>query len=251
VHLSVRSLLFILVASSSSAAAQTYVRGGVASERARDVTLRDVDCGSVQPPALFGCGSGADRLPFGARGDLRQGMAFEVALGRERGRARGEVTLAARSHFDLDAQANFTGVTGEQAVSARVRSLALVIGGAVDLAPPTWRVRPFVTAGAGIARNEIGSITFAFPGIGANAVTITRGGAATGFTWTAGVGVTAQIARDLFVDLTARHTDLGAVRGDQGEALIVRPTRSLELDIAATKMEWHTRGMSLSLRRRF
>jgi opacity protein-like surface antigen len=246
-----RSFLFILIALSFSSAAQPYVRGGIAVEGSQDITLLDVDCSSTQPPALFGCGSGADGLPFAARGDLQHGLAFELAFGHERGRVRGEVALAARSHFDLDAHANFTGVTGEQPVSARVRSTALMLNGAVDLAPATWRVRPFITAGAGVAHNEMGSVTFAFPGIGANAVTVTQGGGATGFMWTAGIGLTGQLCPGLFLDLTARHTDLGAVRGDEGEARIVRPTRNLRLDIAAIEMEWETRGVSVSLRRRF
>jgi hypothetical protein len=129
--------------------------------------------------------------------------------------------------------------------------MSLLIAGAVDLAPTTWRVRPFMTGGAGVARNAMGPVTFSFPGISPEAVTITHGGEATGLTWTAGAGLTMDFGRGFSLDFTARHTDLGHLRGARGDATIVRPTRTLRLEVASIETEWLTRGMHLSVRRRF
>jgi opacity protein-like surface antigen len=244
-------VLIIVFLCSFSIAAQPYARAGIGVETAGDATLLDRDCASTNPPALFGCGAGPDGAPFSARGKVDSGAAFELALGHERGRTRAEVLLTSRSGFELDAQSNFTGVVGNQPVSAGLRSLSLMLAGVVDLAPERWCIRPFVTAGAGVARNEMGRVLFTFPGIGPNAVTVTRGGSATGFAWTAGAGVTIALTNGLSIDVTARHTDLGEIHGDAGEATIVRPTRTLRLDIAATEMEWQTRGLSVLVRQRF
>ncbi|HEX8616023.1 MAG TPA: hypothetical protein VF911_00445, partial [Thermoanaerobaculia bacterium] len=119
-------------------AASPYVRLGAGLERGRDTVVRDRDCSATQPPALFGCG-------FEARGELDQAPALEFALGAGN-RMRVELAFAYRE-LELDATSNFTGVTGEQNVSARVRSLSTMVNGAIELAPASWRIRPFVTAG--------------------------------------------------------------------------------------------------------
>lgn len=231
--------------------AQTYVSFGASLESSEKVTLRDRNCGSATPPALFGCGVGSDGQAFGARGEIERGSALHFAVGRERDRARVELLFTTRSERSLDAKANFTGVAGEQPVTASVRSRSLMLNGAVDVAAPSWKVRPFITGGMGAARNEVGDITFAFPSIAPSAVTVTRGGETTSLAWSGGVGVTVPFPHGFALDFTAKVSDVGTIRGDAGEALIVRPTRTLRLDIAATEMRWRTRGLSLTLRRRF
>jgi opacity protein-like surface antigen len=113
---------------------------------------------------------------------------------------------------------------------------------------PQWRVRPLVTAGAGVARNSVGHVTFAFPSIGEDAVTITRGGASTSFAWTAGAGMSFAMTPNLSLDLTWRTTDLGDVETDAGTATIVRPTRRLEIEIAGTRMALKTSGIAATIR---
>lgn len=242
--------LFLVIAA-LPLGAQSYVRAGAGFERSGDVTFRDVDCSSTQPPALFGCDSGPDGLPFGARGDVESSVTFEVALGREAGRARFELLLTTRGGFRTDADANFVGVTGAQPVYADVRSISAMVGGAFGLGPQQWRVRPFVAAGAGVAQNEIGMITFAFPGIASDAVTVLRGGTETSIAWRAGAGLSFPLADGLTLDLAAHYTNLGDIRTEHGEATIVRPTRTLTLDIAAIEAELETTGVTLSLRQSF
>lgn len=246
-----RPLFALLFLCSLTASAQPFVRGGVAVEDGLGVTLRDVDCSSTQPPALFGCGLGDDARPFAARGNVGQGVSVETALGRELGRWRGEVAFAFHSGANIEASSNFTGVSGDQPVTARLRSQSLMLAGAVDIAPRAWCVRPFVTAGAGIARNEAGPVTFSFPGIAPAARTTTSGGTSTGFAWTAGAGITIRLAHGVSIDMTARYTDLGAAGSARGEAIIVRPTRRIRLDIAPTELQWRSRGVAISVRQSF
>jgi len=234
-----RWLALLFLSSQLFAAPPLYVRAGAGLERTSDTVLRDRDCGSTQPPAFFGCG-------LDARGDFGQVPAFEVAIGAGT-RTRVELALAHRQ-LDLDATSNFTGVPGEQHVRADGRSISAMLSGAVDLAPGTWRLRPFITAGAGVARNSTSDIVYSFPGIGPEAVTITRGGTHTAFAWKAGVGAAFTLSDTLALDLTFRHSDLGTLRSPRGTATIIRPNRTLELDIDETRAEIEMRGIMLSLR---
>jgi opacity protein-like surface antigen len=231
--------LLLLLVSSNALAAPLFVRAGAGYDRGRNTAVRDRDCTSTQPPALFGCG-------FEARGDFGRAPSFEVAAGVGT-RARVELALTHRE-LDLDATPNFTGVPGEQRVRSEGRSLSAIVNGAFELAPESWRVRPFVTAGAGFARNSTGPVVYAFPRIAENAVTITRGGAHTGFAWNAGLGASVRVTDSLSLDLAYRHTDLGTLRSPRGTATIVRPTRTFELEIDETRADVATRGVMLSLR---
>lgn len=245
------SLSVLLLIVSLPLSAQSYIRAGFGVERSADVTLRDVDCGNTEPPALFGCANGPDGLPFGTRGDLGSSAAVEIALGRKSGRGRAELVLTSRPRFQLDAEANFVGVAGDQPVNADVRATSAMLAFEYDVAPEGWHIRPFVTAGAGLSHNEIGSITFSFPGIAPDAVTILRGGTDTGFAWRAGAGLAFLVSDGLTLDLTAHYNDLGVMRTKHGNATIVRPNRHLELDIAAVETELETTAVTLSVRQRF
>lgn len=246
-----RVVFAVLLLSSAPLFAQSYVRAGFGVERSADATLRDVDCASTEPPALFGCGNGPDGLRFGARGDAGSSAAVEIAVGRKSGRGRAELVLTTRPGFEIDAEANFTGVTGPQPVRADLRATSAMLAFEYDVAPEGWHVRPFVTAGAGASRNELGAIAFAFPGIAPDAVTILRGGAETGFAWRAGLGVALLVSQGLTLDIAAHYNDLGAIRTEHGAARIVRPNRELELDIAAIESELETTGVTVSVRQRF
>lgn len=231
------------------AAAQLYVRGALGFEQSRDTTLRDRDCTATQPPALFGCGSGSDARPLGARGGFGGTPAIELGLGYG-SRARVELALTHRTEIDLDAEANFLGVSGRQPVRATGRSTAALVHGAIELARASWRIRPFVTAGAGMARNETDAITYAFPGIDPRAVTITPGGSHTNFAWSAGAGASIALSPSLALDIAFRTTDLGDLRAEDGEATIVRPRGTFPLAIAGTRAEVKTRGIVVAVRYR-
>jgi opacity protein-like surface antigen len=240
-----RALFFSLLcfAATVAHAAKPYLRLGTGFDRSRDTTQRDIDCAATAPPALFGCGDGLDGRPFGARGDFGRTMTWDLAGGLElTPRTRAELALTHRNSLDLDARSNFLGVSEDQPVHAHGRASSALLSGSVDAG------RFFVTAGAGVARNELGAVTFSFPSIAADAVTITQGGTHTSFAWTAGAGTHIPLAPRLNLDVAIRYTDLGAFRTNEGSATIVRPNRTLILPIAATEAKARALGVSASLR---
>jgi opacity protein-like surface antigen len=243
-----KRLLFLtlLFVSAHAFAASPYISLGGGFLRSNTTTLRDRDCSSTQPPALFGCGSGNDRRPLAARGDFGDSPLFRVAAGLQSSRARVELELATRPSLDFDANANFTGVASPQPVRASGSSRSALLIVAREFG--TARVRPFVAAGAGVARNETSSVRFNFPSIASDATTTIRGGAENSFAWTASTGATIALTSSLNVDVSFRYEDLGAVHTDAGAATIVRPTRTLTLDIAGTQARLRTGGIAIGLR---
>jgi opacity protein-like surface antigen len=231
-------LTFVLLTTPLSAAS-VFVRGGVSLEQSGDTAIVDRDCASTSPPALFGCG-------IDARGDFGSIEGAEIAGGASFGRARVELAFTQRD-LDLAASANFTGVRGAQPVRADGTSRALMLNGVWTLAEREG-VQPFVFAGAGIARNELDAVTYAFPSIGANAVTITQGGTSEGLAWNAGAGVSLRMSQSLVVDVALRYTDLGDAETDAGQAQIIRPTRTLLLDIDGTRATAEAAGVAITLR---
>jgi opacity protein-like surface antigen len=245
-----RSLVlpFLCLIATPLFAASPYLRLGGGFERSAKTILRDRDCSSTQPPALFGCVAGSDGRSLAARGDFGDSMMWNVAAGVQRGRGRVELELARRSGVDFDAHANFVGVTGAQPVRAEGRSTSLFAVAALDLAPAAARVRPFVAAGVGAARNETGAIVFTFPSIAPNATTTIQGGTNTSFAWTASAGASVALNDALRLELAVRYEKLGTVATRDGSATIVRPTRLLTLDIAGTRARVASGGVTLSLR---
>ncbi|WP_255019645.1 outer membrane protein [Cyanobium sp. WKJ7-Wakatipu] len=102
----------------------------------------------------------------------------------------------------------------------------------VDL-PKVGRVRPFLGAGLGVARNSLSSVTYSFPGIAANAATVTPDGSSS--------------------DLAYRFSDLGDVRTSRGQAGLSRPTlpAGTTIPIGGTTAALQAHGVQLSLRYSF
>lgn len=242
-------LAFLLFSLQAHAQSSPYLRFAGGFEQSFSTVVRDTDCSSTQPPALFGCVAGNDGRAIGARGDFGTSKAGSVAVGMElTPRARVELAGAFRRGMKLDAEANFTGVAGAQPVSADLETDSLMIVGTYELAPPSIRVRPFVSGGAGIARNEIGRVTYSFPSISPDAVTVTAGGSDTSLAWTVASGATMTLTDHLAIDLALRYSDHGVATTDEGEATIIRPTRTLTLDIGGTRAAVETLGVELGLR---
>lgn len=236
-----RALLLLLLAVPLHA--DPFFRIAAGREQSQDTTVRDRDCTASAPPALFGCG-------FFAEGDLGASTTWEVGAGlRMSSRTRVDLSLGRRG-FSLDANANFTGVEGAQPVEAGVVATSLMLNAALDIAPRRWRVRPFLTAGAGAARIDTEDVIYRFPALGPNAATITRGGTFTSPAWSAGAGLTVDLTPKLAVDLLLRYTDLGDLRTDAAPARIVRPTREVTIDIAGTRANLETAGATIALRYR-
>ena len=229
--------VLLVLASVPARAADGFLRVGGGWDRSTSAVLRDRDCASTSPPALFGCG-------FEARGSFDETTPWELGAGIELSRGRVEIAFA---HRDLEwaGESNFTGVTGSQHVSAKGRSQSALLITSFDV---TGRI--FVTAGAGVARNEVGGSTFSFPGLAPEAITIIPGGRHTGFAWLAGVGTTVPLTSSLHLDVSLRYQDSGELRSEAGPATIVRPRGTLTLEIDETRTAMKSLGAMVSLRLR-
>ena len=233
----------LLLLATFASAQPLSIRGGLGLDHTRGTTLADIDCSSTNPPALFGCVEG-----LAARGDFGHAELFELGVGYElTPQARVELMVARRNGLGLDARTNFPGVTGEQPVFADAESTAAFVTGAWAFGS-SIDARPFVMAGAGVARNEIGAITFQFPGIAPDAVTIIRGGKNTDLAFIGGAGIEFSISDRLGLELALRYTNLGQIRTDSGPATIVRPRGTSVIDIAGTEADVETIGVLVSLR---
>lgn len=230
--------------------AQLSVRAGLGLDSTRATTITDRDCSSANPPALFGCVDGNDGERLAARGDFGNANVFELGAAYDLDpNTRIELMLARRNGLELEARANFPNVTGEQPVSADARSTAAFLTG-TRLFGSSPDVRPFVTAGAGGSRNTIDAMTFAFPGIASDAVTVIHGGSHTSFAYLLGAGLSVSMSRRVDVDVALRYTNLGDAVTDSGPATIVRPRGTTVIDIAGVSGDLETLGVAVSLRYR-
>jgi opacity protein-like surface antigen len=257
-HLRAGLVLAALLAAPAAQAQGTgvYLRGGVGAEESRDAHLRDLDCARTRPPALFGCGAGIDGRPLGARGDFGRSAAFDLGVGyRILPALRAEALVTHRPGFAFQGRANFLATPGPQPVAAELDTTSAMAVGYLDLVglglPKLGPVEPYLGGGVGVARYALGRVAFAFPGLGADAATVIRGGTSTGFAWmlTAGGGV--RLSERLVLDIGYRYSDLGEVRTESGRAVITRTAFRRALDIAGTRADLATQGVTAALRVEF
>jgi opacity protein-like surface antigen len=230
-----------------------YLRLGASVADSRSSTLRDLDCGSTRPPALFGCGDGGDGKPLAAPGDFGSSWGAAIGLGARLAAAwRLELELEALPAFGWRGEANFPRVAGAQPVSADLHSEATWALAWWDLAPalghPDARWQPFVGAGIGAARHRLDRVTYRFPGLGPSAVTVTRGGDATELAWQVGAGIGYRLGERATLELAYRYADLGTVSTEAGSALIVRTRGTFRLDVAPTGADLRIHRLGFGLR---
>ena len=158
-----------------------FARGDRSRPPRRDRVLR---------PGLFKRGSGGavrpgrrrGALPFDRR--LRDAGALEIGLGRVATRAlRFEVLAGYRPRLEFRGRANFLEPMREQAVEAKVSSLAALLAVHVDLpavgVPKVGPLGPFVGVGAGVVRARVTETTLTF----SRTTTIVPGADRTEFAW--------------------------------------------------------------------
>ncbi len=228
-----------------------YLRLGGGLDWSAPSRLRDRDCASTTPPALFGCGSGDNGRSLQALGSFTQTPVLDGAVGyRFTSWLRAEALLSWRPQLQFDGRSNFLGAGPGQSVSGSVSSLAGFGVAYVDL-PRLGGVRPFLGAGIGAARNRLEGLEFRFPAIAADATTATTGGSSTGLATLLTAGIAVPLSERLSLDLAYRFTDLGTVRGRSGKATVVRPRGTRSLTIAGTETALQTQGLQMSLRYSF
>ena len=240
-----------VLAESEEQARGPYLRLGAGLQWPEPSALKDQRCSSTSPPALFGCGSGDDGRSLGAYGGFDQAPVVDAAIGyRWTSWLRTEALLHWSPQLNVSAQSNFLGAGSNQPVSASGNGLAgfgvLYVDG-----PSLATVRPFMGAGLGAARTSLSDVTYRFPAISSDAVTVTSGGRSTSFAYLLTAGVSIPVSERLDLDLAYRWTDLGTVKTNAGSAKLVRPAGRSKLAIAGTEIDLQTQAVVASLRFRF
>ena len=124
--------------------ASFYGRLGLGFDWPEGSRYRDANCNSTEPPALFGCGDGADGRQLGAYGDFDPTAVLDAGLGyRVNDWLRAEALLSWRPTMDFHGQSNFLGAGSNQPVSGSVSSVA-GFGVAYLDRPGSARFAPFL-----------------------------------------------------------------------------------------------------------
>ena len=132
-----------------------YLRLGAGSDWPKANGFSDNNCSSLQPPALFGCGTGNNGQALGASGSFEPAAVIDAAAGyRFNSWFRAEALLSWRPELEFSGQSNFLGRAGaNQPVTGSASSVAGFGVAYVDL-PKVGRVRPFLGAGLGVCRPQ-------------------------------------------------------------------------------------------------
>ena len=231
-----------------------YLRLGAGSDWPKANGFSDNNCSNLQPPALFGCGTGNNGQALGASGSFEPAAVIDTAAGyRFNSWLRAEALLSWRPELEFSGQSNFLGLAGaNQPVTGSASSVAGFGVAYVDL-PKVGRVRPFLGAGLGVARNSLSSVSYRFPGIAANAATVTPDGSSSGLAYLLTAGISIPLNKRLDLDLAYRFSDLGKVRTSSGQAGLSRPTlpAGTDIPIGGTQAALQAHGVQLSLRYSF
>lgn len=231
-----------------------YVRAGIGAALSGDATFSDANCASGRPAALYGCGDGPDGKPYGAYGDFGSSVQFELAGGMEIADSlRVELAVTYDPGFAFEGNVNFP-VPGKQPVSGEVNHVdAMAFTYVQPLAALGFdsRVQPFLGAGLGLSYNEIGEMTFEFPGLRQPRYSVTPDGSNLDFAWAVSAGLAFEISDTLILDVAWRYSDLGTVETDEGTLFNQFSTRSTVIEIGETEAELTSQSVSVSARWRF
>ena len=228
-----------------------FLRLGAGVQWPESSVLEDQSCSITNPPALFGCGTGDDGRSLGANGGFDQSPVVDAAVGyRWASWLRTEALLNWSPQLSLSSSSNFLSGGSNQPVSASGNALAGFGVVYVD-GPELATVRPYIGAGLGAATTSLGQVTYRFPAISSDAVTVTSGGRSTSLAYLLTAGVSIPVSERLDLDLAYRWTDLGTVKTNAGSARIVRPSGQSNLEIAGTQIDLQSQAVLASLRFRF
>ena len=232
-----------------------YLRAGGSLEGSEETRFKDKSCSSTSPAALYGCGTGNDGAPKGSLGDFGTMAGLEIGVGRAVAPAvRLEAVLQHRPSFSFKGSANFVQTTARQTVSADLSSLSGMVAAYVDL-PRLGLSRfgpfsPFVGAGVGVSRIDIGETRMEFP----RTATIVPGGQQVGLAHMLMAGVGIGLTETVTLDLGYRYRNSGAAETGRATGRIVWHDGSrdpLELSLAETRARVSTQGFWASLRYTF
>ena len=240
------------VSSGSPALDELYFRAGILVDRPKETRFLDADCASVSPAALYGCGAGPDGMPRSSVGDFGTTSGFEIGLGYPVAPAlRLEALVQYRPGFSFTGRANFLEPTRRQEVSADLSTLSGMLAAYLDLTvlglPPLGPALPFVGAGGGLSRIDIGETHMEFP----KTRTIVPGEERVNLAWMLAAGIALPLGEGAVLDLAWRYTDHGSVETGRAKGRVVWRDGSREplpLDLAETRASLRGHGLALSLR---
>ena len=233
-------------------AQDVYLRAGLDLSRPADTHFTDVDCASLVPAALYGCGLGDDGAPLRSVGDVGTVAGVELGLGYAVAPAvRLEALLTYRPRFTFDGHANFLAPDREQSVSVDLSSLSGILAVYVDLpgvgVRPLGPLSPFVGGGLGATRVASGETRMTFP----KTRTLVPGTRRTALTWRLTAGVGMSWGERATLDLAWRYTDAGVIETGAGPGRVEWLDGSRDpvgLDLAPTQAPLRSHGLHLSLR---
>lgn len=247
IRLALAASLAPLVAS-LPAAAEPYLLVGGAFTFDASSTFEDEDCAPSGVTPFYGCG-------YHTRGDFQGGAMLELGGGWHVGHGlRLSASLGYLPSLDYAGDSNFLDATSFEGtpedVDGTAESWTLFADAAVDLAELAgWSdlpVRPYVTAGAGVAWNHLDPMVFRFPAL--DQTTTTAGGDTTSFAWRAGAGLTIPVDASVSIDIAWRYMDLGTVETDQGDITVERHGEVSHVEVGATRADLAVQTVGVSLR---
>ena len=246
------------VSSRTAAAHAFYVRTGVALHWSEDVRFKDRDCSSDTPAALYGCGAGSDGAPLSSLGDFGTAVGFELGVGHVATPSlRIEGIVQYRPAFSFNGRANFTQErTYKRMVSADLSSLSAMFAAYLDLhalgLPRFGPLSPFAGGGVGVSRIDIGETRMEHPDAGTT--TVVPDGHRVNPVWMVTAGVATRLGERTTLDLAWRYTDSGTVETGRSRGRVVWRDGSrapFEFDVAETRANLSSHGLSLSMRYAF
>ena len=223
-----------LALAASAAGAQgmggVYFRGDVGVAVARNASIEDKTPGVTFNNLCDGAGTCGFDLD-----DIGESAAVTVGVGYRLGsNFRVDVTGGYRPGFELDDSiASVPG--GRDRHTADIDVTTVMLSGYYDFTLSGSAMRPYVGAGLGWARNEIGTTTVTNPTTGLNR---THGGdTESNFAWQVGAGVAIPLQGSMSVDVAYKYVDAGeldsgasTVRGNFGPGAF--PFNGVEGDVA-------------------
>ena len=244
-------LVWMCIISGHVAAEERYFRIGLGLDRSANASFNDVDCNSVAPQSLYGCGT-RNGVLRGSAGDFGKLPVIEFGLGYRTDPVRLELLAEYRHDFTFEGEANFLDPGRRQDVRAGVSSMSGMMAGFVDISalglPERGQLTPFLGAGVGVAYSRIGQMTMTFP----TTQTQMPGGSRTNFTWMATAGVSIAVNERARLDLAWRYSDLGEIHTPRGAGQVVRVSDGSQVvalpDLAPTKAKLTAQGIRISLR---
>jgi opacity protein-like surface antigen len=230
------------------AAAEPYLLLGGSFSFDSASTFEDADCAPSGVAAFYGCGYSTD-------GDFAGGAMLEAGAGWHFGHGlRLSATIGFLPSMDYSGHSNFLQGTSFEGtpedVDGTVESWTLFADAALDLAEMAgWSdlpVRPYVTAGAGVAWNHLDPMVFRFPAL--DQTTTTPGGDTTSFAWRAGIGLTIPLDDAVAIDIAWRYLDLGTVETGRGDITVERHGTTSRVEVGATRADLAVQTVGVSLR---